>query len=273
MDTEIEFSNLDAEIKKIIYETGAFIRKEFKNFSFSNVQYKGENDLVSYVDVTAEQMLKKVCATLIPDAGFHNEEGGIIESNNAYTWIIDPLDGTTNFTHGIPYFSISLALMYKAKLKMGYVYGVIPDEMFSAIEGQGAFLNGDPIHISAHEKLKTSIVVTGFPCEHKVWMEAYLGILADFVDHSHGFRRFGSAALDLAYVASGRFDAFFEFGLNPWDIAAGALLVNEAGGFTSDFDGGKNYIFGKEILATNGRIHAEMLSLIKKRLKIEDPQI
>lgn len=263
---DIDPQKLAPQIQEIVYKTGEFIRNEFKNFSFSKVEYKGDNDPVSYVDITAEKMLKEACSRFIPGSGFINEETGETKSENGYIWIIDPLDGTTNFTHGIPHFSISLALLYNGKIQMAYVYGIMLDEMFVAIRGKGATRNGEPIRISGQENLKTSVVVTGFPYEYKEWVQNLLGILSLFIDHSQGFRRFGSAALDLSYVACGRVESYFEFGLNAWDLAAGSLLVEEAGGKVTDFDGGDNFLFGKQIVSSNGHIHDEMLELINKCL-------
>ncbi|RMG22481.1 MAG: inositol monophosphatase [Bacteroidetes bacterium] len=266
MHTDTELTRLTAQLEALIRQTGEFIRREFEHFSFSKVNYKDINDPVSYVDVSAENMLMEGCNKLLPGSGFINEEGGEIRSENGFTWIIDPLDGTTNFTHGVPHFSISVALSEGDEVKLGYVYHVMLDEMYMAARGAGAFLNGRPIRASGLEKLKTSLVVTGFPYHRKAWLDLHLRILGDLVDRSQGVRRLGSAALDLAYVACGRLEGYFEFGLSPWDLAAGALLVQEAGGTVSDFEGGDNYLFGKQILATNGHIHVELLELIQKRI-------
>lgn len=264
--TDNELLALYQALETHVLEAGAFIRDEFANFSFSDVKFKGQNDLVSYVDIQAEKMLKANCLELIPGSGFINEESGTTEGSNDYTWVIDPLDGTTNFTHGIPHFSVSIALMEKGTPILGYVYGIMLNEMFGAMRGKGAFLNGKSIRVSPHTSLKSSVIVTGFPYERKDWVSKQLEILDLLVSRSHGFRRLGSAALDLAYVACGRMEGFFEFGLNPWDLAAGALIIQEAGGHVSDFQGGADYMFGKQILGTNGHVHGELLSVIQERI-------
>lgn len=268
MNTSADLLEIEKELSSIIRRTGAFIKNEYASFSFSRVEYKSQNDPVSYVDISAEKMLMEGCNQLIPGAGFINEEGGRQESQNGYTWIIDPLDGTNNFTHGIPHFCVSLALSYEDEVIMGFVYGVMLDELFSCIKGQGAKLNGRPIYTSEHEFLKTSVVVTGFPFRHTEWVDRQFDILRLMLKHSHGFRRFGSAALDLAYVACGRVEAFFEFDLKPWDLAAGALLIEEAGGKVTGLTGKNDFLFGGKIIGTNGKIHDEMLGLIREKLQI-----
>ena len=268
MEIPIDLSVIDIELSSLIRKTGAFIRKEYASFSFSRVQYKSHNDPVSYVDITAENLLIEGCLDLIPGSGFINEEGGEQESENGFVWIIDPLDGTTNFTHGIPHFCISLALSYMGKVVMGYVYGIMLDELFTGISGQGAFLNGRNIYTSEHEFLRTSVVVTGFPYSESAWVGPQMDVMREMLSHSHSFRRFGSAALDLAYVACGRIEAFYEFRLQPWDMAAGGLIIKEAGGIVTGFTGKEDYLFNGKIVATNGKIHNEMLSLIQDRLNI-----
>ena len=246
-------------ITDIIQEAGAFARKEFLAFSTESIVYKGKNDLVSYVDVETEKMLKAAFRGVLPGAGFINEEGDNEIGENAYRWIIDPIDGTTNFTHGIPLFAISVALQKNEKTVMGWVYEVMHDEMFFAEKGQGAFLNGDRISVSSIDKLAESILATGFPYTEFSWMDEFMQMLRRFMRTSHGIRRMGSAAIDLVYVACGRFEGFFEIGLNPWDVAAGALIVQEAGGQVTAFDGGEDYLFGKQIVATNRLIHDEVI--------------
>lgn len=259
--------NLDKVLQLAIRETGAFIRNEFEKFSFSDVQYKSANNPFSYVDLEAEKQLSSTCAALLPGSGFINEESSAISSQNGYTWIIDPLDGTVNFMHGIPHFSISLALMDPTgHIMLGYVWDVMREEMFHAIRGQGAFVNGRRVSVSERNGLGTSVVITGFPYGYASWVDDFLRVMAELVRQCHGVRRLGSAALDLAYVASGRAEAFFEFGINSWDIAAGALLVQEAGGHVSDFMGGSDYLFGRQIIATNSHIHKELLQIIHERI-------
>ncbi|MEM6263809.1 MAG: inositol monophosphatase family protein [Bacteroidota bacterium] len=257
-------TELDAPLKQIIYEAGTFARKEFLNFSSNDIEYKGKNDLFSYVDVQTERILKDRCRELLPGSGFINEESENEPGTNGYQWIIDPIDGTTNFVHGVPFFSISLALYKGEEAHMGYVYHVMADELFWAIRGRGAFCNDQPIEVRSTPELAHAILATGFPFKDFSWADDYFQMLKIFMERSHGLRRIGSAALDLAFVAAGRFDGFFEYGLNPWDLAAGALLVTEAGGTVTDFDGGNSYVFGGQLISSNGRIHPEMQEVIAK---------
>jgi myo-inositol-1(or 4)-monophosphatase len=259
--------SLFPQIEQIIREAGAFAREEFLNFSRKHIEYKGTNDLFSYVDVETEKKLKDSFRELLPGAGFINEEGANEEGSNAYRWIIDPIDGTTNFTHGVPLFAICVALQKSEETIMGFVYEVAHDEMFAAQKGKGATCNGEPIQVSGVKQLSKSLVATGFPYTNFSWMDDYMRMLTDFMQASHGLRRLGSAAIDLVYVASGRFEGFFEFGLNSWDVAAGGLIVQEAGGRVTDFEGKDNFIFGKELVASNGAIHDEMMEVVKARVK------
>jgi myo-inositol-1(or 4)-monophosphatase len=253
---------IQPEVERITRLAGEYARREFKTFSATDIEYKGKRDMFSYVDVTTEVMIKEYLAPLIPGAGFINEEGDNQESENEFTWLIDPIDGTTNFIHGIPFFSISIALQHGSEIILGYVYDVMTDELFSAAKGKGAYLNGKPIDVSETETLQEALLATGFPYDKSPWLEAFLQLLIKIMQHSHGLRRFGSAAIDLCYVACGRLEGFFEFGLSPWDVAAGTLIVQEAGGRVTDISGGDNFIFGKQMVASNGHIHDEMLAIM-----------
>ena len=240
---------------------GAYIRKEAQDFNHHIVEEKGLNDLVSYVDKTAEEKIVEGLSVILPEAGFITEEGTAGYSNEDYRWIVDPLDGTTNFTHGLPIYAVSIALMYKDELVAGVVYEINKDEMFSATKGMGAWLNGKRIKVSGRDKLSESLLATGFPYYDFEQMSAYLKILNDFMQSTHGLRRMGSAAVDLAYVACGRFEGFFEYNLHAWDVAAGSLLVKEAGGEVTDFNLGKNFLFDREIIA-GGKVLQEMQAVI-----------
>lgn len=259
----IDLNRILTNTKTLVLEVGDFIRKESEDFSKSDIEHKGFNDLVSYVDKEAEKKLVEGCASILPEAGFIAEEGTSDKTGETYNWVIDPLDGTTNFTHGLPVYSISLALMKQDRIIMGIVYEICRDECFYAIEGSQAFMNEQPIRVSSVEKLNGSLLATGFPYYEFDKMQKYLSILNDFMQSTHGLRRMGSAAVDLAYVACGRFEGFFEYNLNAWDVAAGAFIVQQAGGKVTDFKNGTDYIFGREILAT-GHIHSEMLDVIQK---------
>ena len=258
--------NLEEKKKALIELTRKvreYLKKEAAGFSKSDIEKKGKNDLVSYVDKTAEKMLVEGCRKIVPEAGYITEEGTANEKGERYNWIIDPLDGTTNFTHGLPVFAISVALMDGDDLVLGVVHEVNHDECFHAVKGTGAYLNEDRIHVSKVKVLADSLIATGFPYHEFGRMDDYLKMMKFFMQNSHGLRRMGSAAVDLAYVACGRFEGFFEYNLKPWDIAAGALLVKEAGGVVTDFSKGNNYLFGGDIIVAN-EVHDEMYEAINK---------
>ncbi|MCX7744813.1 MAG: inositol monophosphatase, partial [Flavobacteriales bacterium] len=179
---------------------------------------------------------------------------------SAWIWVVDPLDGTTNFVHGIPHYCISIALLYKGNPVVGVVYDVANNELFTAVKGEGSTLNNKRITVSVQENIHKSLIGTGFPVTRYERLDEYLKVLRRVILETRGVRRIGTAALDLCYVAAGRFEAFYEIGLNIWDVAAGVLIVQEAGGKTTDFKGGQNYLEGREILASNTLIHPVMLS-------------
>jgi len=254
---------LDADIQELLKKVGRYIHQEFQHFDFKRVEYKAAHNPFTDVDVAADKMLREVCSQLIPGSGFINEELGKQDSEESYRWIIDPIDGTVNFMHGIPHFCISLALQYKEETVMGYIYHPVYEDMYKALKGRGATLNDQPIQVSHRNTLETSVMATGFPYGYPAWMDDFLGMIMKAVRKIQGFRRMGSAALDLAYVASGRLDAFFEYQLNPWDVAAGGLIVKEAGGKVSNFTGGKDYVFSGELVSSNGHVHDELLLMIQ----------
>ena len=247
----------------IAKEAGRFIADERISFGSDKIEYKGLNNLVSYVDKTAEEIIVRGLSQILPEAGFITEEETVSQSDALFRWIIDPLDGTTNFIHGLPVFAVSIALVEKDSPVLGVVYEVNSDECFSAIKGSGAFLNNVPISVSQVSKLEDSLLATGFPFYEFQDLSEYLNIMKDFMQNTHGLRRMGSAAIDLAYTACGRFDGFFEYNLNAWDVAAGILLVEEAGGRVSNFSGGGNPVFDGEVVAA-GAVHKEMLDTIAK---------
>ncbi|MHB1177814.1 MAG: inositol monophosphatase family protein [Daejeonella sp.] len=258
--------DLSALVKNVISltkETGEFIRKEALKFDREKIEYKGLHDMVSYVDRTAEISLVKGLSALMPVAGFVTEEETKTGIADEYNWIIDPLDGTTNFIHGVPTFSISIALQYKEELILGVVYEINRDECFSAWKNGGAYLNGERISVSKAVTIENTLLATGFPFYEFSKMEKYLNVLRQLMQKCHGLRRIGSAAIDLAYVACGRFDGYFEYNLNSYDVAAGIVLVREAGGEVFDFSGGDNCIPNRELIATNGKISSELLGIIK----------
>jgi myo-inositol-1(or 4)-monophosphatase len=255
---------LCSETVALVKEAGSFIRKEAKGFDISKIEYKGRsNDLVSYVDKETEKILVAGLRKILPKAGFIGEEGASEEGQDGLQWVIDPLDGTTNFLHGMPSFSISVGLIQGKDILIGVVYEINLDECFYAWKAGGAFLNGNKISISSVNELQKSLIATGFPYSLRGKTDEYFEIIKHMVNHSHGLRRLGSAAVDLCYVACGRFEAYFEFNLHIWDIAAGILIVEEAGGKITDYSGGDDFLYGKELLAA-GAIHGEALAIIKK---------
>lgn len=262
----VAMQKLLQDVIVLVKDTGDFIRTESAQFDESKIEYKGKNDLVSYVDKTAEKMLVQGLDNILPGSGFIAEEGTSSKRSDIYNWIIDPLDGTTNFTHGIPVFAISIALMKRGQLVLGVVYEVNRDECFHAIKGQGAFLNHMPIKVSPVKTLEKSLLATGFPYYDFEQMHQYLSIINELMQRTHGLRRMGSAAVDLAYTACGRFEGFFEYNLNAWDVAAGALIVQEAGGMVTDFNTGSDFLFGRQIVAGNAT-QPELLKTIQKHWK------
>ncbi|MBW3467662.1 inositol monophosphatase family protein [Arthrospiribacter ruber] len=264
MNSSIDFSEILTKTISTAKSAGSFIRQESKTFDRNKVEAKGLNDLVSYVDKEAEKIIVEKLKNILPEADFIAEEGTEGQSGKDFTWIIDPLDGTTNFIHGIPVFAVSIGLKYKEDIVLGVVYEINLDECFYASKGNGAFLNGQPIVVSKSETLSESLIVTGFPYSAFGKIDDYLAVLRSLMETCHGLRRMGSAATDLCYVACGRSEGFFEYDLKPYDVAAGVIILAEAGGKVSDFSGGDNYIFGKEILASNSHVHEEMLKEIQK---------
>ncbi len=253
---------LCAKVIAIARLTGNFIRKESLTFDAKSIEFKGLNDMVSYVDKNAEQLLVRNLSKLLPDAGFTTEEETINTRGEVYNWIIDPLDGTTNFIHGVPTYSISIALYEDNLPVIGVVYEINRAEMFYTYKGGKAYLNNKPISVSPRLKLSECLLATGFPYYQFDKQTQYIALFSEMMQRCHGLRRIGSAAVDLAYVACGRFDAFFEYNLNSWDVAGGAYLVQQAGGNILNFDGGNEFMERREILATNGIIDQEILDLM-----------
>jgi myo-inositol-1(or 4)-monophosphatase len=260
----MELNILCKEIVKIAVEAGAFIRGESGKFDLNRKKIKGLHDFVSYVDTGSERMLVEKLGQLIPEAGFIVEEGTSSKTGDKYCWIIDPLDGTTNFLHGVHPYSISIALKEYDEVVAGVVYEVGGSEIFTAWKDGGAWLNEQRINVSRAGNLSDSLIATGFPYKNFNRLPQYLECLEHFMKSTHGIRRMGSASIDLAYVASGRFEAFFEYGLNHWDVAAGILLIREAGGRVSDFSGNEKNVTGSEIVAANILIHSEFLEIVSK---------
>ncbi len=226
------------------------------------VKKKGEIDLLTQADTASEKIIVQTLGSAFPDHAILAEEGSGVEANSPCTWIVDPLDGTTNYAHGLPLFSISIALAIEGKTVFGLVLNPVTRELFMASEGQGATLNGRSISVSRATDLSDSLVVTGFPYGLKSMMDELMERFSRVLPQVQGVRRLGSAALDLCYVACGRFDGFWEQNLAPWDTAAGECIVREAGGVVTDFSKAPFTPGGDQILATNGVIHEDLLSLL-----------
>lgn len=257
-----ELAKLTDRVIEIAHGAGAFILREQRAFKQGVVELKGHNDLVSYVDRTSEAMIVESLTQLLPEAGVLGEEGASVASKHGLQWVIDPLDGTTNFVHGMPFFAVSIALCDGERPILGVVHELGRSETFSAYEGGGARLNGEQIRVSATTNLKSSLLGTGFPYTDFGLIDPYLALFKHLMQHSRGLRRPGSAATDLAYVACGRFDGFFEYGLSPWDVAAGTLLVREAGGTVANFSGGDDAIFSRQCVAANSHVFEELRSIV-----------
>lgn len=229
------------------------------------IEHKNPINLVTDADHAAERCVIDHIHTQFPTHGFLAEEQGRIEqSPSPYLWIIDPLDGTTNFSHGFPAYCVSIGLEYRGRCLLGVVFDPSRDDLFTAIEGYGAQLNGHPIHVSNANTLDNSLLVTGFAYDIRESPRNNLDHFAKFALKAQGLRRTGSAALDLCYVAAGRFDGFWEVKLNPWDMAAGSILVKEAGGRLTDFLGRDLSLYGQELVASNGHIHQAMLTVLNE---------
>jgi myo-inositol-1(or 4)-monophosphatase len=263
----INLKEITIEIEKAARETGEFILKESKVFDINLTEKKGFNDFVSYVDKEAEKMLVDRLSTLLPEAGFKTEEGTIEKKGLKYCWVIDPLDGTTNFVHGVHPYAVSIGLMENDEVVAGVVFEVIGNEMFTAWKNGGSWLNGRAIHVSKTKILADSLIATGLPYTDFDRLDDYMKCLTYFCKHTHGIRRLGSAATDLAYVACGRFEVFYEYGLKPWDIAAGIILVREAGGQITDFSGNGKKLSGVEIVAANNTVFSEVLEIVSRFMK------
>jgi myo-inositol-1(or 4)-monophosphatase len=258
---------LTKQVVNISRFTGNSLKSEIKKVKDSDIQTKGLNNFVTWVDKNTEQKLVRELHSLLPEAGFIAEENQDLKRKELYNWIIDPLDGTTNFIHHVPLFSISIALMQNNEVISGVIYEPNLQECFYAWKDGGSFLNLHPIEVSRTEILKNSLLATGFPYYDYGQLDEYIILFKQLMETTHGLRRLGSAAVDLAYTACGRFEGFYEYGLSPWDVAAGVLIVQEAGGKVSDFSGSDDYIFGGELVATNPSIHDELLRIIKSHFK------
>lgn len=259
----VDIQKVKDQALTLIVEVGDWIKSQRVSFTTNHIEEKGLNNLVSYVDKAAEKKLVEGLQMILPGSGFLTEEGTIDQDKTAqWTWIIDPLDGTTNFIHGIPFYCVSVALAHVNDFRLGVIYDPNLKECFHAIKGQGAYLNNIKITVSESTSLAPSVIATGFPHRSFEKMEEYVQSLDYFFRNTRSLRRMGAAALDMAYVASGRMDGFYELKLMPWDIAAGALIIREAGGIATDFSGSPDLMYQNQILAGNPAVHQEMKRIL-----------
>jgi len=256
--------NLDKYLsaaKDAAYKAGKMLWENFNEAR--EIFFKGTIDLVTRFDTLSQKMIFKHLSTCFPDHDFLAEEGLSEEKGSEFRWLIDPIDGTTNFAHKFPVFCVSMALEKKQRIVLGVVYDPTREEMFSAVEGEGAFLNGEKIRVSSIDDLGKSLIATGFPYDIRESEVNNINHFNNFVTRVQAIRRCGSAAMDLCYVACERFDGFWELKLNPWDVAAGTLIVKEAGGQVSDFQNREYSVHGLETLASNGLIHQQMIDILQ----------
>ena len=263
-------SALCAQVEKVARRAGSFLLQETGRVSQEQIEEKSLNSLVSYVDRTAEEMIVSELKALLPEADFLTEEETVDHGTDAtHRWIIDPLDGTTNFLFGLPCFSVSIALEVEGELLLGVVYEPNRQECFSAWSGGGAFLNGQAMKVRNNDQLPKALLATGFPYYNFAQMEQYISLFQHLAQNTRGIRRWGSAAIDLAYTAAGRYDGFYEYGLNAWDIAEGIVLVREAGGIATDFAGTDGACKKGEIVAASSALHATLLAQVQEHMKVE----
>jgi myo-inositol-1(or 4)-monophosphatase len=249
--------------REIIFEAGAFLERNFGRELGGGIESKGRNDFVTEVDRKSERIITDALKKEFPEIGIYAEEGGAEGSKDSF-WLIDPLDGTTNFIHGYPVFAVSIALYKGSETVLGIVYDPLEKELFEATKGQGAFLNGEAIEVSRAERLEGALLGTGFPFSVHQFLDSYLDTFKDLFLESHGVRRAGSAALDLSHVAAGRLDGFWELYLKPWDMAAGALIVQEAGGKVTDFFGGGGFLSAGHIAAAPEALLEEIVRVTSR---------
>jgi myo-inositol-1(or 4)-monophosphatase len=259
----MDLEKIVKEICRVAEETGYFIRNEASTFDSTKVRNKDYHDLVSYVDTEAEKMVVEGLTEIIPGASFFTEEETEERGSGEYTWYIDPLDGTTNFIHGVAPYAVSIGLSHNEDIVAGVVYDIPAHEMFYATKGGGAWMNGARLKVSESVSVDQSLIATGFPVRKFGRLKEYMQLLEFFIRNSRGVRRMGSASVDLVHVASGKYDAFYEYGLNPWDVLAGMLIVREAGGKVTDFRGCESPITGEEICASNLKISEEVINIVR----------
>ena len=264
--TLMDYKNICQQVQKIAKKAGLFIQTERSKLSEHDVETKSKASFVTYVDKQAEKLIVEALRKIIPDSGFIAEEGTASHSKEHYKWVVDPLDGTTNYIHGTPPYSVSIALMEGEEIVVGVIYEIKGDEIFYAWKGSPVYVDGKEATVSAHSEHGQVLIATGFPYYDFEKIDQYLKVLRYLMLNTRGIRRLGSAAIDLAYVAAGRFDGFYEHALHPWDVAAGAFLVKQAGGIVTDFSGQQNWLFGRQIVASGKNYFPNFILEIKKHL-------
>ena len=250
---------------KAARRAGSLINRATQDLDLITVERKGVSDYVSEVDRMAEQTIVETLLEAYPEHAILAEEGGA-QGQSDYLWIIDPLDGTTNFLHGFPQFAVSIGLQVKGVLNLAVIYDPTRNELFTATRGNGAHLNDRRLRVSKQTRLQESLIGTGFPYRDFTYLDDYLKMFRELLPKTAGLRRPGCASLDLAYVAAGRYDGFWEAGLKPWDIAAGVLLIQEAGGLVTDFDGGENYMATGNVVGGNPKVFSQLLQVIQPHM-------
>lgn len=263
----MDLKQLTDQAQIIVSEASDFIKDHYSKVKVHEIEVKDHNSLVSYVDKGAEKILVNGLSQLIPDCGFLTEEDTENDLSKEYIWIIDPLDGTTNFLHNIPYFSVSVALWDKKNLLIGIIKDVMIGDIFTAYKNGGAYMNGVALSIQG-VPLSNALIATGFPYTNDYPVQQHFEIIKHWLMNGRGMRRFGSAALDLCYVAAGRTQAYYESTLNTWDVAAGILIVQEAGGLVTDWKGGDDSLSTGDVVASSKELHAEILAVIMEKLSI-----
>ncbi len=262
----MDYKELCFQVQEIARSAGNFIHEERSKISAKDIELKSAASLVTYVDKTAEATIVSALKKLTPECGFVAEEGTATSSDEKFKWFVDPLDGTTNYIHGIPPHSVSIGLSEDNEMVLGVVYEITSDEIFYAWKGSPAFSNGKEIKVATAAHSVDTLIATGFPYYDFEKTEKYIDVLRDLMKNTRGIRRLGSAAVDLAYVAAGRFDAFFEHALHAWDVAAGVFILQQAGGKITDFNGGDDWLFGGEIVAASSNYYPEFYSIVNKYL-------
>lgn len=258
----MDYESITLQVIDAAIEAGSFIRRERRNFDLKKIEYKGKNDLVSYVDKEAERLLTESLGKILPEAGFIAEEGTGEKNEEGLNWIIDPLDGTTNYAHRLPHYSVSIGLSEQNEIISGVIYDIASDNCYWASKYGKSYCDGNVIRVSEVQEFEKGLFITGYPYRDFSKFRNFYDLMYYFLSNTHGIRRLGSAAIDLAFVASGKSEGFFEFFLNPWDVAAGSLIVRQAGGIVSDFHGGNNFLYGKELIAATPSVHARMQQII-----------